>query len=150
MTAVDQHQGTLERRAAAQIIVDQEAPLADDVFGRLGKAVAGHVDQPQLQRLAHVEEVELLRAAGRVRGACEAVAVGERVEQRRFADIGATRERNLRHVGRRQIFEAGRGLEERDRAGEQFARGLDQVFLPGRGFGIGHDLGSGFMPGVRE
>src|SRR3546814_7933019 len=55
VAAVDQHQRALEHRPPAQIVVDQEAPFFDDIPGRLGKAVSGHVDEPEHQRRADVE-----------------------------------------------------------------------------------------------
>src|SRR4030095_10787108 len=66
MSALDEDQRALQHAATAQIVVDQEAPLADEVLGRLGETVTRHVDQPQLQRPANVEEIELLRPARRV------------------------------------------------------------------------------------
>ena len=119
VAAVDQHQRPLEHRAAAQIVVDQVAPLAGDVLRRLGEAVAGHVDQPQPHRLADLEEVELLGAARRVRGAGEGAASGQPVEQRRLADVGAAGEGDLRHGRVGQELELGRRLEERDRPGKE-------------------------------
>ncbi len=44
---VDQHQRALERLAPAQEIVDQVAPAAEQVLGRLGEAVARHVDEAE-------------------------------------------------------------------------------------------------------
>ena len=126
---IDQHQRPLEHVAPAQEVVDQEAPLPDDVLGRLGEAVAGHVDQPERERLADVEEVELLRPPRRVRRARQAVAVGQRVEQRRLADVRPARERHFGHVGVGQMLELRRGFEERDRPGEGLARGLDRVLV---------------------
>ena len=53
---IDQHQRPLEHLPAAQKVVDQEAPALDHVLGRFGEAVAGHVDQPDHQRLADIED----------------------------------------------------------------------------------------------
>ena len=122
MARIDQHQRPLEHCAPAQIIVDQEAPAPDHVLGRFGEAVAGHVDQPDLQRLADVEEIELLRPARRVRRARQTLAVGERIEQRALADVRAPGEGDFRHVGVGQKLQLGRRLQELDRPGEQLAR----------------------------
>src|SRR5262249_46252313 len=73
------------------------------------------------------EEDELLGTARRVRRAGEALAAGERVDQARFADIGAARERDLERPLRWQ-----RGVRSRRRrklpvGGEQRPPGLDLV-----------------------
>src|SRR3546814_1309976 len=60
-SAVDQHQGALEHRAPAQIVVDQKAPFLDDILGRLGETIARHVDEPEDERRADVDIVEFLR-----------------------------------------------------------------------------------------
>src|SRR3546814_5875785 len=74
----------------------QEAPFLNDIPGRLGKAVSGHVDEPEHQRRADVEIVEFLRPPRSDRGARQPIPIGQRVEQRRFADVRPARERNLR------------------------------------------------------
>jgi hypothetical protein len=63
---IDQHQRPLEHGPAAQIVVDQEPPALDEILRRLGESVARHVDQPHPQRLANVEEIELLGAPGSI------------------------------------------------------------------------------------
>ncbi len=112
----------LQHLPPAQIIVDQEAPFLDHVLGRLGKAIAGHVDQPEQQRIADVEEVQFLRPPRRVRCARQAVAIGQRVEQRRLADIRPPGKGDLRHVGSGRCCERRRRFQERDRPGEHLAR----------------------------
>ncbi len=97
--AVDQQQHPLQRLAAAKIIVDQVAPLLGEVLRRLGEAVARHVDEPEAERLADVEEIQFLRPARRVRRAGEIASVGERVQQRRLADIGPAGERHFGAAG---------------------------------------------------
>ena len=147
---VDQHEPALQRLAAAQIVVHQIAPLADHVLGRLGEAIAGHVDQAEAQRLAHVEEVQLLGAAGRVRSARQGVAAGQRVEQRRLAHVRAARERDLGHFLAGQELQRRRGLQERDRAGEGLSRGLDHIFVEPAHFAGASFFAGCFSTGWRE
>ena len=71
------------------------------------------------------EEDQLLGAAGRMRGARQRLAPGERVDQARLADIGAAGERDLDAAHRRQRFDRGRGPDELPVAGEQLAAGFD-------------------------
>src|SRR3546814_7038368 len=61
MAAVDQHQRPLQHLPAPKVVVDQVAPFAGDILGRLGEAVTGHVDEPETERLADIEEIQLLR-----------------------------------------------------------------------------------------
>ena len=82
MPTIDQNQRAFENLTPAQKIIDQKAPFLDHILGRFGKAIAGHIDQAEAQRLAHVEEVQLLRAAWRIGRAGQAIAVGQRIDQR--------------------------------------------------------------------
>ena len=81
VAAIDQHQRAFQHLPPAQIVVDQEAPFLDNVLGRFGKAIARHVDQPKGQRIANIEEIQLLRPPRRVRRARKAAAIGQRIEQ---------------------------------------------------------------------
>ena len=116
-------QRALQHLAAAQIIVDQEAPLPRDVLRRLGEAVAGHVDEPQPDRLADVEEVELLRPPRRVGGAGEAVAVGQRLSSDDLPTLERPAKAISGTVGIGQELQLRRRLQEGDRPGKE---------LPGR------------------
>jgi GTP cyclohydrolase I len=113
---------------AAQIVVDQEAPALDHVLGRLGEAVARHVDQPQIcSGLPTSKKLSSCVRPGVFDVAPALVAVGQRVEQRALADVGAAGEGDLRHVGSGRNFQLGRRLQELDRPGEQLARALGEV-----------------------
>ncbi len=149
VAAVDQHERAFQHRAAAEVIVDQEAPFLDDILGRLGKAIAGHVDEPEDQRiLADVEIVELLRPSRRHRSARKAVAVRQRVEQRRLADVRAPRERDFGHARRGQMLERGRRFQERDGSRKQLARALRPFGVgPGFKFDFAHVVGAAFSCG---
>src|SRR3546814_4347252 len=70
---------------------------------------------------ANVEEVQFLRAPRRHRGARERLAPGERVQERRLADVRAARERDLGNGSVGQKLQRRRGFEESDRAGEGLA-----------------------------
>ena len=75
----------------------------DLLLGDRRVAVARHVDEGEAP--ADVEEVELLGAARRVRGAGQRVAPGERVDEARLADVGAPREGDLHRAHGRQAVE---------------------------------------------
>ena len=122
VAGIDQHHRALEHRPAAQEIVDQEAPPLDHVSRRLGKAITGHVDQPERQRRADIEEIQLLGPARGVRRPRQLVAVGQRVDQRRLADVRAPGKGDFGHIGRRQMLERRRRLQKLDRPREQFSR----------------------------
>ena len=124
---INQDERAFQHSPPAQIVVHKAPPTLHQILGRLGEAVSGHVDQPQLQRPADVEDIEFLRPARCVRRARQALAVGERVQKRALADIGPPRERDFRDVGIGQEFELGRGLQEFDRPGEQLARPLLEI-----------------------
>ena len=138
MARIDQHQRAFQGHAPAQEVANQAFPLLDHFGRRLGEAIAGHVDQPQPDRQADVEEVQFLRAARRDRSARDRLAAGQRVEQRRFADVGAAGEGHFGKVGIGQEFQRGGGFQELDPAGEQppgflGQRGADQSLV---GFGL--------------
>src|SRR3546814_7429194 len=59
---------------------------------------------------ANVEEVQFLRAPRRHRGARERLAPGERVQERRLADVRAARERDLGNGSVGQKLQRRRGL----------------------------------------
>ena len=54
-------------------------------------------------------------------------ASGERIDQRRLADIGAAGEGDLDPVGRRQVGDPDAAFDESERPGEQQPPGLDLV-----------------------
>ena len=127
---VDQHVDAGEIGASAQVGVDQRCPGGDLFLAGRRVAVARHVDQGQAP--AEIEEVEFLGAAGRVRGAGERLAPGERVDEARLADVRAAREGDLDALHGRQVIDAVRRPDEAGLAREQLAAGL-QVRLQGRG-----------------
>ncbi len=92
---IDEHDGAPQDRPAAQEVVHQKAPALDQILRRLRKAVAGHVDQADLRRLADVEEIEFLRPPRRVRRARQPLAVGQRVQKRAFPDVRTAGERDF-------------------------------------------------------
>jgi hypothetical protein len=61
---------------------------------------------------AEGEEVDFLRAAGRVGGARQRLAARQRVDQRRFPDIGAAREADLGAVGGGHAVHGDDALQE--------------------------------------
>ena len=123
--SVDQHEGAHQRRAAAQIVADQADPGGGFRLADRGVAVARHVDQGQ--PVAEREEDQLLGSPGRVRRARQRRAAGQRVDQRRLADVGAAGEGDLRRADRRQAVGLGGGEEEIAGPGEQLAPGLDRL-----------------------
>ena len=131
---VDQHIDPRQRGASLQELMDQLGPGRDLGLRRRGVAIAGHVDQPQSCFVGAVEEDQLLGAARRMRGARQRVAAGERIDQARFADIGAAGKRHLHARHRRQRLDRGRGPDELPVAGEEFSPLFDQLRI---GFG-GH------------
>ncbi len=66
--------------APGQIGLQQPLPFLDHLHRRIGKAIAGQVDQ--IVAVGQREEVDLLRAAGRVRRPRQRLAAGQRVDQR--------------------------------------------------------------------
>ena len=101
------------RASATDGRADSRAPAppqeADFCLGDGGVAVSRHVDE--IEPAAEVEEVQLLRAPGRVRRARQRRAAGQRVDQRRLADVGAAGEGDFRRADRRQAV----GLARRRR-----------------------------------
>ena len=100
------------------------------VFARRRIAVARHVDQRHARA---GKKDQLLRPSRRVRGAGEAVAAGERVDEARLADIGAAGEGDLDGAHGRQCRPRSRRRHELPVGGEQFPPGLDLV-----GAEVGH------------
>ena len=72
---------------------EQAVPLRADLAGRLGETVAGQIDQ--IAAFFDAEKVEVLRPPRRLRDEGEAGMVGERVDRRRLAGVGATGKCNL-------------------------------------------------------
>ena len=147
MAGIDEDQRPFQHLAPAQIGIDQLAPLRDHLLGRLGEAVAGHVDESEPKRLADVEEVELLGPSRRIRGSGEGAPVGESVEKRGLADVGAPGESHFRYARIGQEPEPRRRFQERDRPRKELARSLVQICL-----GFAHFAGTGvsdaaFIPG---
>jgi hypothetical protein len=135
VAGVDQHEGAAERRAAGEIGAKERLPLLDHGLRGLGEAVAGEIDQ--VVGGAEGEEVDLLGAAGGVRGAGEGLAADEGVDQARLADVGAAGEADLDPVGGRKAVNGDDALEELAGAGEEEAAALERfgVGLGGEGEG---------------
>ena len=112
VAGVDQHIDPRQRGASLQELMDQLGPGRDLGLRRRGVAIAGHVDQPQSCIVRAVEEDQFLGAARRMRGARQRVAAGQRIDQARFADIGAAGKRHFHARHRRQRFDRGRGPDE--------------------------------------
>jgi hypothetical protein len=119
---VDQHEGPAQRRAAGEIRLEERLPARHHGLRRLGETVAGQVHE--IGPPAEVEEVDLLRTAGRVRGPRQRLATGKRVDQGRLADVRAAGEADLQPVGRRQPVHRDDALDELDRPGKELAPGL--------------------------
>ncbi len=126
---VDQQHDAAQCRPSAQIGEHRPLPRLLHALRRLGIAVARHVHEGE--PAGEVEEVELLGAPGRGRDPRQRPPSGERIEQRRLADIRAAGERHLGPARRRQLIHRLRRVEEAALAGEQHAPGLDQR-CPGR------------------
>ncbi len=77
---------------------------------------------------------------GRVGGAGEAAAAGQRIDQRRLADVGPAGEGDLRRADRRQAVGTRGGEDKVAWAGEQLSPGFDPVGFGhcGRGAQTGH------------
>src|SRR3546814_16172479 len=84
MAAVDQHQRPLQHLPAPKVVVDQVAPFAGDILGRIGEAVTGHVKEQETERLADIDEIQALRATRRVDRPSTVAAVGVLVKERRM------------------------------------------------------------------
>ena len=66
MPRIDENVDAAKVRPAGEVGVDQLRPRRDLVLRRLRETIAGHVDDPE-RRVFRLEDVELLRASGRVR-----------------------------------------------------------------------------------
>ena len=124
---IDQQADAAQRRAGSQISPHQPGPALDRGLRRFGIAVARQVDQHQ--HAAEVEEIDLPRAARRVRGARQHAAPGQRVDKARLADIGAAGEGDLGQPLGRQPRGLGGAGDEAGLAGEEAPPGLDQLGL---------------------
>ena len=127
MTAIDQEYDALQRRAPAQVIADQRRPAANLILRRFRVAVARHVHEAK--RVANAEEVELTRAARLSRSARQFVAPSQCIDQRRLADIRASRERDLRHASVRQKFHARHAALKVDGPRKEQAAAFDAFFV---------------------
>ncbi len=103
------------------------------MFRRLGEAVARQVGEHQ--PFAQDEEVELLRAARRIRGARQVVLSGQRVEQAGFADVRPSGEGDLGQVGFGDLVEPGDAEQEGACLREQPAAVRQRLFPFGIGIG---------------
>src|SRR6056297_1217195 len=98
--------------------------------------------------VAEREEVDLLRPSRRVRSAGERLPAGQRVYQRRLADVRAAREADLDPVRRRKTLERDDTLQELRPAGEELSARLPRgVVRLGEGEGQAHGCTSTVSPG---
>ena len=123
MAGVDQQIDPLQRHPAAQIVAAQVLELTHRRLRRLGPAVAGQVNQPQLA--IQVEEIDLARPPRLVRGPGQLVHADQAVDQAGLADVRAPGEGDLGQVRLGQLLDLGRAHDEGRRAREQNACGLD-------------------------
>ena len=105
---------SVQRLTLQQVPLDHRLPGGSLAAGHLGVAVAGQVDDRRA--VGQDEQVEQLGATRGVRDLGELAAVGQRVDQRRLADVRAPDERDLaRRVG--QVDVALGGGDERQLKG---------------------------------
>src|SRR3546814_279249 len=71
MTGINEKERAFKHLPPAQIIIHQKAPFTDHLLRRLRKTVPRHIDKTEQERIANVEEIQLLRTSRRVRGACQ-------------------------------------------------------------------------------
>src|SRR3546814_18070330 len=90
----------------------QKAPFTDHLLRRLRKAVPRHVDKTEQERIANVEEIQLLRTPRRVRGARQSIPSRKSVQERTFADIGAAGESDFLYIRVWQEFHVRCGFQE--------------------------------------
>ncbi len=57
VTRIDEDERPLQHRTTAQIVVHKITPFADNILGRLGESVAGHVDEPQHDGFTGIEKL---------------------------------------------------------------------------------------------
>lgn len=116
---VDEDHHAAEGGASLHEVFDVTRPGAALVAGALGVAVAGEVSEVKtgsISELAAVED-DAAGASWRARGAREALALADAVEQRRFADVRAAREGDFRERRRGEgAPRAGFGDEVRGQA----------------------------------
>ncbi len=129
VAAVDQHQRTLQRHAPAQISAHQPPPLLNHLYRRLGKAIAGHVDEAELGGITHFEEVQFLCPARCHGSAGNRPAPSQRVDQRALAHVRSPTESHFRKIRTGQEFQFRRGQQEVHPAREQAAGLLSQGFF---------------------
>jgi hypothetical protein len=110
MARVHDHYHAGKRGARAQIGVDQLLPLLALRVRCAREAVTGQVDEARPAR--QLVEVDGLRTPGRLAGEGEALALEQRIDRARLADVRAAGERQLRRPGRRQIARAASRREK--------------------------------------
>jgi hypothetical protein len=111
MARVHDYYDAGERRPRLQIRVDERLPLRAQRVGRAREAVARKVDQPRLRPafLSKRIEVDGLRAARGLAGERQTLALDQRVDRARLADVRAPGEGQLgRPRGRNIAWAAGR------------------------------------------
>ena len=143
---IDQQEHARQRLAAAQIGAHQLRPRRHLVLGRLRESVARHVHEKKARvGVLADEEVQLLRAAGRIRCARQTLVPHDRIQQARFADVGAPCKRDFRairvgqHVDRRHTHhEPPRARRQRLASRHVTVRCLRRLVFAGRGI-VDHD-----------
>src|SRR3546814_5791611 len=119
---LNEEESAFEHLPPAQIIIHQKAPFTDHLLRRLRKAVPRHVDKTEQERIANVEEIQLLRTPRRVRGARQSIPSRKSVQERTFADIGAAGESDFLYIRVWQEFQVRCGFQEGYRTGEYLSR----------------------------
>src|SRR3546814_1139729 len=113
----------------------QKAPFTDHLLRRLRKAVPRHVDKTEQERIANVEEIQLLRTSRRVRGACQSIPSRKCVQERTFADIGAAGESDFLYIRVWQELQVRCGFQECYGTGKYLSRRLHSFNKIGRARG---------------
>jgi len=122
VAAINQDEYPAQSRPATQEISRQFSPSRDFIFRGFGIAVTGQIDD--VEAVLGGKIVEFLRPSGRIRGPSETMVIGQRVNQRGFADIGPSRKTDFRWPHWRQCVQRHRRLHKGDGPFKQKPSGL--------------------------
>ena len=140
MAAINQDIDARQTGAPAHIGMDQFGPRVDLAFAYGRITIAGQIDKPHQfigRRRAQRKEVQLLGAPGRIGHTRQMIAIGQRIEQRGFADIGSAGKGDF---GRAQFGQAVNVIccpNEFTRAGKKLSPDFDLIDRLVR---LGHSL----------
>ena len=95
-------------------------------FGASCEPITRHVDEVEVG-LGFGEEVQLLRAARRIRSARQPQLSDERIDEARLADVRAPGEGDFRTVVGRQVIEIGRAARKRPGTREEAPAFFDRL-----------------------